>query len=76
MSRLNSRSFQYFIRETRQGQPTHFHGHFKARVLYSIDYTTSISIDFFENVFNSPNCQKNRIDLVLLECLTVSWYSN
>ena len=34
MSRLNSRSFQYFIRETRQGQPTHFHGHFKARLLY------------------------------------------
>ena len=34
MSRFNSGSFQYFIRETRQGQPTYFHRHFKARLLY------------------------------------------
>ena len=34
MSRFNSGSFQYFIRETRQGQPTYFHRHLKARLLY------------------------------------------
>ena len=34
MSRLNSGNFQYFIRKKRQGQPTHFHRHFKARLLY------------------------------------------